>query len=77
MSCGKMQYRTKALAESEVRRVKASSLRNRTRSEYKKLRAYECCFCDGYHLTSLSKKESKQVTKRTKARLHNLSLKPI
>ena len=72
MKCNKMWFESIKNANSYVRSAKSSKHKDSVRG---KLRPYKCNDCDGYHLTSMSKKEQKIATKRSTETFRKMKIK--
>lgn len=59
MGCGKKSYPTKTIAKQAKKKL------NKKYKE-KATNEYYCDICSGYHLTTMDKQESREMTRRRK-----------
>lgn len=65
MSCNKNYFKSKKLAKAYTKTC---------RGVFRVLRPYKCFHCDGWHLTSMSKKLAKAKTRLNDIRGHDLGV---
>ena len=64
--CNKISFKSKSDARKYLKVISSRGLESTKKKKVSPLIPYECHYCGEYHLTSLNKKESKRITRKTK-----------
>ena len=75
MSCNKIYFASKTCAVDHISEINNNAKHYKNfKKVLKRLRAYECFYCDGWHLTSMTKRDSKALGKYQERRREGVAI---